>query len=76
MAYAQASELLKNPDCNLLQLLDALETLAGERAYIATTIAWGLRVEENKEDPENDLVRIVVLILKIKHRIIEMKTQS
>ena len=76
MAYIQACELLKNPDCNLLQLLDALEALAGERAYIATTIAWGLRLEENKEDPENDLVRIIVLILKIKHRIIEMKTQS
>lgn len=76
MAYAQACELLKNPDCNLLQLLDALEALAGEHAYIATTIAWGLRVEENKEDSENDLVRIFVLILKIKLRIIEIKTLS
>ena len=76
MAYAQACKLLKNPDCNLLQLLDALEALAGERAYIVTTITWGLRVEEDKEDPENDLVRIIVLILKIKRRIIEMKTQN
>lgn len=64
MPYTQAYNLLKNPEASLIELLESLQDLAIEYGYITGTASLGFR-----EDPETDLVRILVLIQGIKLRI-------
>ncbi|MEG4915741.1 hypothetical protein [Microcoleus sp. B7-D4] len=64
MAYFQASELLKNPEASLEDLLVALEDLGVEYGYIVAMTTHGMR-----EDSEIDLVRILLLIKAIKLRV-------
>lgn len=65
MPYSQASELLKNSEVTLEQLLKALLDLGMEWGYIAASARHGFR-----ENADADLIRIIVLsdaiIYKIK----------
>lgn len=67
MPYFQASELLKNTEAPLEELLDSLESLSKEYGYIAGSISLGLR-----ENAEEDLIRIIILSKAIKYKIIQL----
>ncbi len=64
MPYAQAHDLLENPNPNLIDLLNAVEDLSIQYGYIVGMASQGLR-----QDPEADLIRLLVLIKLIKDRI-------
>lgn len=66
MPYSQAIELFDNPKASLEDLLVAIEDLSIEYGYIMALISRGLR-----QDSENDLVRILVLIRALKFKIIQ-----
>ncbi|MEG4572642.1 hypothetical protein QUA56_08050 [Microcoleus sp. N3A4] len=64
MPYFQACSLLQNPKADLVDLLDALESMSVEYGYILGMAASGCRKE-----PEADLMRIFLVIQSLKLRI-------
>ncbi|MEG4861221.1 hypothetical protein QUB75_27075 [Microcoleus sp. K1-B6] len=67
MPYFQASELLKNPEASLDDLLTAIEDLGVQYGYIVAMASQGLR-----EDSEIDLVRLLVLIKSLRFKITQL----
>lgn len=67
MPYYQAKKLLKNPEATLEQLLKALLDLGMEWGYIAASANHGFR-----DNPEADLIRIIVLSDMIVYRILKL----
>ena len=64
MPYFQASEILKNPESSISELLDALEDCGVQYGYLVAMAEHGLR-----DDVETELVRLLTLIKLIKIRI-------
>lgn len=65
MAYYQAYELLKDPNCTVSDLVDLIEEVSMEYGYILGKVEAGHRINS-----EADLVRILVLLKLLKEKII------
>ena len=67
MPYYQASELLKNPNCKLIELINSLEDLSAECGYISAIAIY----KKSPHDLDADLVRLLILIKLIRNRIVQ-----